>query len=95
MEAADQITFSEKYATSADLDVIQITDRAVFTLEKEGMPLIEFALGIDLHKDILDQMGFKPIISRELKEMPIKIFKEGWKKLKQIMNGSKTDRRQF
>lgn len=38
------------------------------------MTLIEIAPGIDLQKNILDQMDFKPLISKDLKEMDSRIF---------------------
>ncbi len=38
--------------------------------------LIEIAPGVDLQKDILDQMDFKPVISDNLKLMDERIFKE-------------------
>ncbi len=37
---------------------------------------MEIAPGIDLQKDVLDQMDFKPIISKNLKEMDARIFEE-------------------
>ncbi len=53
-----------------------MTERAVFTLTKEGLKLIEIAPGVDLQKDILDQMEFKPLISNDLKLMKSKIFRD-------------------
>ncbi|MFC1963670.1 hypothetical protein ACFLVL_03510, partial [Chloroflexota bacterium] len=57
--------------------VTYVTERAVFKLTKEGLVLTEIAPGVNLDKDILGQMEFKPIIAKNLKEMPKKIFKEG------------------
>lgn len=37
-----------------------ITERAVFELRKDGLYLTEIAPGIDLKKDVLDLMDFKP-----------------------------------
>ena len=88
LDSVDQITFSGKYAISIDQDVLYVTERAVFKLEKEGMVLIEIAPGVDLQKDILDQMGFQPIISPNLKTMRPGIFQEHWNELKAIINGS-------
>ena len=53
-----------------------ITERAVFKLTPEGLLLTEIAPGVDLEKDILSQMDFKPIISRDLKLMDEAIFKD-------------------
>ena len=36
--------------------------------------LIEIAPGIDLQKEILDQMEFKPLIAEDLKVMDSRIF---------------------
>ena len=42
------------------------------------MRLIEIAPGLDLEKDILKWMEFKPVISDSLKEMDSNLFKENW-----------------
>ncbi|WP_028391985.1 acyl CoA:acetate/3-ketoacid CoA transferase [Bacillus cihuensis] len=72
----NQISFSGKYATDHSKDVMYITERAVFVLTKAGLELKEVAPGIDLVKDILNQMDFKPIISPSLKEMDYSIFED-------------------
>ncbi|TSO25389.1 malonate decarboxylase subunit alpha [Lactobacillus sp. LL6] len=71
-----QITFSGKVAYDSNQEVWYVTERAVFKLVKDGLELVEIAPGIDLQKDILDQMEFKPIISDNLKEMDSRIFEE-------------------
>ncbi|WP_026895432.1 acyl CoA:acetate/3-ketoacid CoA transferase [Clostridiisalibacter paucivorans] len=72
----EQITFSGEYASAIEQPVLYITERAVFELSKEGLVLTEIAPGIDLQKDVLDLMEFKPIVSENLKEMDSAIFKE-------------------
>ena len=42
------------------------------------MTIIEVAPGIDLQKDILDQMDFKPEIAKDLKLMDEGMFCEKW-----------------
>lgn len=74
LKTVEQITFSGEYANKVGQEVLYITERAVFKLSKAGMELIEIAPGIDLQKDILDQMEFTPIISESLKEMDSRIF---------------------
>lgn len=75
VDAVEQITFSGEYASSIGQTVLYVTERAVFKLTKEGLLLEEIAPGINLEKDILDNMDFKPIISPELKLMDENMFK--------------------
>lgn len=71
-----QITFSGDFAVESGQRVLYITERAVFRLDQSGhMELMEIAPGMDLEKDIISKMGFKPKISQKLKEMPSEIFK--------------------
>lgn len=75
IQKVDQITFSARYACENDQPVLFITERAVFRLTEKGPELIEIAPGIDLQKDVLDQMDFVPVISPELKVMDERIFR--------------------
>jgi len=85
IDAVEQITFSGKYARSIKQPVFYITERAVFSLEEEGITLIEIAPGIDLEKHVLNMMDFTPRISPDLKIMDKAMFKEKWGNLKQII----------
>ena len=69
-----QKTFSGRYAASQKRPVMYITERCVFTLCEKGLKLVEIAPGIDLQRDILDQMDFKPIIAKKPKWMDERIF---------------------
>ena len=72
----DHITFSGNYAMEKGQTVLFITERAVFKLTDKGMILIEIAPGVDLERDILQNMAFKPGISQELKLMDEALFCE-------------------
>jgi len=74
VEHVEQITFSGKYAQETGQTILYVTERAVFTLKPEGVTLIEIAPGVDLEKDILQQMEFKPIIG-DIKLMDERIFR--------------------
>ncbi|MEM8765167.1 MAG: malonate decarboxylase subunit alpha [Bacteroidota bacterium] len=77
IKTVEQITFSGRYAIQKEQRVLYVTERAVFELTKKGLNLIEIAPGVDLQKDILDMMEFRPIISSNLKTMHPKIFENG------------------
>jgi propionate CoA-transferase len=83
MDHVEQITFSGKYAAKSNKPILYVTERAVFKLDGGEVTLVEIAPGIDLEKDILAQMDFKPSISPDLKTMPAEIFYPAWGKLKQ------------
>lgn len=74
----EQITFSAKTALKNSQPVYYITERAVFILKENGLNLIEIAPGVDLEKDIINLMDFKPIVSKDLKKMDEKIFEEAF-----------------
>ncbi len=80
-----QISFNGEIARAKGQKVVFVTERAVFEIVKEGVVLIEIAPGMDLQKDILDQMDFKPIISKELKTMDLDLFNKGKFNLKDKM----------
>ncbi len=70
----EQVTFSGKTAQMHNLLVFYLTERCVFALTSDGIELIEIAPGIDLERDILAQMDFKPIIKNPVL-MDERIFK--------------------
>lgn len=72
--AVEQRTFSGVYAFKRAQQVLYITERCVFRLVETGLELIEIAPGIDLERDILGQMDFRPAISPALKKMNARIF---------------------
>ena len=65
----DAMGFSEKNARANGQEVMYITERCVFKLGERGLVLTEIAPGVDLHKDILDQLDFDVEVAPDLKEM--------------------------
>jgi propionate CoA-transferase len=74
VDVVEQRTFSGDYAFKHGLQVLYVTERCVFRLIETGLELIEIAPGIDLEREILGQMGFRPTISPTLKTMHSAIF---------------------
>ena len=71
-----QVTYSGALAGRNGQRAFYITERAVFRRNEAGrLELIEIAPGIDLERDILAQMRFRPDISPALKEMDARIFR--------------------
>jgi propionate CoA-transferase len=70
-------TFSGRYAWKRGQAVLYVTERAVFRLCAEGIELIEIAPGMDLERDVLAQMQFRPVMHKAPKLMEAAIFREG------------------
>ena len=73
VDQVEQVSFSGETARQKQQDVLYVTERAVFRLTQDGIELIEVAPGIDLERDVLAQMSFRPII-RDVRLMPAAVF---------------------
>jgi propionate CoA-transferase len=67
-------TFSGRHAAAGGQDVLYVTERCVFRLRPAGLELVEIAPGIDLERDVLARMDFRPLVAADLKTMDARIF---------------------
>ena len=83
-KAVQQVTFSGKVAAAAGKPVLYVTERCVFRLTAAGLELTEVAPGIDVERDILAHMRFRPIVGN-VRPMDPRIFRPGPMDLKGTM----------
>ncbi len=72
----EQITFSGELAAERGQRVQFITERAVLVITREGLVVTEVAPGVDLERDVLAQMAFRPTVAPDLKLMDARIFRD-------------------
>jgi propionate CoA-transferase len=73
VDRVERITFSGDFARKRGQEALYVTERAVFRLASEGLELIEVAPGIEIERDILPFMDFRPLISA-IGAMPTSVF---------------------
>lgn len=83
VEDVEHRTFSGPQATRRGTPVLYITERCVFRLGPDGLELIEVAPGIDIERDILSRMNFRPHMPRPPRLMDPRIFIDGPMQLRQ------------
>jgi propionate CoA-transferase len=76
VEQVAQVTFSGSYARRTGCEVLYVTEAAVFGLSPAGVELREIAPGLDLEKDILPQLGFRPALADPVRAMASELFAE-------------------
>lgn len=74
VKTAEQITYSGTQALQRGHAATFITERAVFKITRHGVELTEVAPGIDLQRDVLDLMGFVPLMPKEPRLMDSNCF---------------------
>ncbi len=85
-------TYSGAYALQRGQPALYVTERCVFKLVEGGLELIEVAPGIDIERDILAHMDFKPII-RAPQPMDARIFRPDAMGLRDLMLAVPFERR--
>lgn len=92
VEAVEQVTFSGAYAARRGQPVLYVTERCVFELQPEGLTLTEVAPGLDLERDILAHMAFRPPVDGPA-EMDARIFRDAPMELERDLLGLDLSRR--
>jgi propionate CoA-transferase len=77
VEEVEHRTYSGVHAAQRGQVALYITERCVFQLTPAGLEVIEIAPGIDLERDVIGQMRFRPAVSPRLKLMDERIFRPG------------------
>jgi propionate CoA-transferase len=75
VQQVEHLTFSAAEALRRGQRVLYVTERCVFRLCAQGLELIEIAPGVDLQRDILDQMDFVPVMNQPPALMDAALFK--------------------
>jgi propionate CoA-transferase len=60
----EAISFSAERALQRGQSVMYVTERCVFRLTEHGLELSEVYDGVDIKKDILDKLDFKPRLGK-------------------------------
>ncbi|MGB8712092.1 MAG: acyl CoA:acetate/3-ketoacid CoA transferase [Onishia taeanensis] len=74
--SVEQRTFSGALAADESKPVLYVTERCVFRLTAEGLVLDEIAPGVDLERDVLALMEFKPLMPVPPRLMDARIFRD-------------------
>ncbi|MBL0125660.1 MAG: acyl CoA:acetate/3-ketoacid CoA transferase [Betaproteobacteria bacterium] len=77
VEQVEHRTFSGPEALRRGTTVLYVTERCVFRLCPDGLELIEIAPGIEVERDIISRMAFKPVMNAAPALMDERIFADG------------------
>jgi propionate CoA-transferase len=73
----EQICYSADIGRAKGQVALFVTERAVFRVGADGLELIEIAPGVDVERDVIAQMGFRPRVACDLRVMDPRIFQPG------------------
>lgn len=73
----EQICYSARIGRKRNQRALFVTERAVFRIGDNDLELVEIAPGLDVERDVIAQMGFRPRVAADLKTMDSRIFAQG------------------
>jgi propionate CoA-transferase len=82
----EQVCYSAAIGRSRGQVTLFVTERAVFRIGGDGLELVEVAPGIDVERDVIAQMGFRPRVAAHLATMDARIFAPGLMGLAAVVN---------
>ncbi len=94
VDKVQDLCFNGKEMYRRGKEVLYVTERAVFRLGPNGPVLTEVAPGVDVERDVLGQMDFRPAVSPELRRMDARLFREQAMGLRQALGGEERVRPQ-
>jgi propionate CoA-transferase len=74
VRSVEQICYNGRFAREQGREAVFVTERAVFRVGAGGLELCEVAPGIDIERDIVAHMDFRPAIAADLKTMDARLF---------------------
>ena len=87
VERVQQLSFNGARALANGQRVLVVTERAVLQLTPAGWTVIEVAPGVDLVRDVLGQMDFRPLLANPMGEIPPIVYSEARLGLKARLAG--------
>jgi propionate CoA-transferase len=85
VEQVEHVTYSGPLAVQRGQEALYVTERCVFRLTERGLELSEIAPGIDLERDVLSKMAFRPAVAAQVKVMDRAIFSSAPMGLREIL----------
>jgi propionate CoA-transferase len=72
----EHLSFNGAYTVGRGARVLYITERAVFELREGRLTLVEIAPGVDLERQVLQQLAVPVPVAPDLKLMDARIFRD-------------------
>jgi propionate CoA-transferase len=73
VRSLEQVSFNARRARENRQEILVVTERAVFRLTEAGLELTEVAPGIDVERDVVARMEFRPVVGN-VRPMPAHVF---------------------